>query len=128
MVICMNSGQHRSAREVLEDHLNLAADKAWDLERDIRRNFAEDTFLLTGYGLYHGHDGIREKARLLAEQLPGGRWNYLNIMTEGELGFLEWTAEADNGARVQDGADSYLIRNGRIHAMTIHYTVLPPRG
>ena len=42
------------------------------------------------------------------------------------MGFLEWTGEADNGARVEDGADSYLIRDGRIHAMTIHYTVLPP--
>lgn len=30
--------------------------------------------------------------------------------------------------RVNDGADSYLVRDGRIHAMSIHYTVraLPP--
>jgi hypothetical protein len=47
-------------------------------------------------------------------------------MAEGEMGFLEWTGEAGNGARVEDGADSYLIRDGRIRAMTIHYTVLPP--
>jgi hypothetical protein len=123
----MNEPHERTTREVLEDHLNLAADDRWDLEEDIRRNFSEDIFLLTGYGIYHGHDGIREKARLLSEQLPGGRWNYTNIMAEGELGFLEWTAQADNGARVEDGADSYLIRDGRICAMTIHYTVLPPR-
>lgn len=123
----MNSERQRSTREVLDDHLKLAADDKWDLETDIRRNFAENIFLLTGYGIYHGHDGIRDKARLLAEQLPGGRWTYVNIMAEGELGFLEWTAEADNGARVEDGADSYLIRDGRIQAMTIHYTVLPPR-
>jgi hypothetical protein len=48
------------------------------------------------------------------------------VMAEGEMGFLEWTAEAENGARVTDGADSYLIRDGRIRAMTIHYTVVPP--
>ena len=40
--------------------------------------------------------------------------------------FLEWTGEVVNGARVEDGANSYPIRDGRIHAMTIHYTVLPP--
>jgi hypothetical protein len=115
---------HRSAREVLDDHLQLAA--SWDLETDLARNFSEDIVLLTGYGIFRGIEGLRQKAQLLAEQLPGGRWTYRTVMAEGELGFLEWTAEADNGARVEDGADSYLIREGRIRAMTIHYTVLPP--
>lgn len=114
----------RTAREVLDDHLKLA--KSWDFETDLKRNFADDIVLLTGYGVYHGIEGVREKVRLLNEHLPNGRWLYTNIMAEGEMGFLEWTAEADNGVRVEDGADSYLIRDGRIHAMTIHYTVLPP--
>lgn len=115
---------HRSAREVLDDHLALADSS--DLETDLERNFSNDIVLLTGYGIFRGIDGVRAKARLLEEQLPRGRWNYRTIMAEGEMGFLEWTAEADNGARVEDGADSYLIRGGRIRAMTIHYTVLPP--
>lgn len=115
----------RTAREVLDDHLRLAAE--WDFETDLARNFAPDIVLLTGYGIFRGTEGVREKVRLLDEQLPGGRWEYINIMAEGEMGFLEWKGEADNGARVEDGADSYLIRDGRIHAMTIHYTVLPPR-
>jgi SnoaL-like domain len=115
---------HRSTREVLDDHLALAA--TGDVETDLSRNFAEGVVLLTGYGIFRGIDGVRAKAHLLAEQLPGGRWNYRTVMAEGEMGFLEWTAEADNGARVEDGADSFLIRDGRIHAMTIHYTVLPP--
>lgn len=114
----------RSAREVLDDHLRLA--QSWDLETDLERNVAEEIVLLTSYGIFRGIEGVREKAKLLAEQLPGGRWTYRTIMAEGEMGFLEWTAEADNGARVEDGADSYLIRDGRIVAMTIHYTVLPP--
>ncbi len=114
----------RTAREVLEDHLRLAM--TWEFETDLERNFAEDIVLLTGYGIFRGIDGVKEKVRLLNEHLPGGKWVYTNIMAEGEMGFLEWTAEAENGARVEDGADSYLIRDDRIHAMTIHYTVLPP--
>lgn len=98
----------------------------WDFETDLRDNFAEDVVLLTGYGIYRGFEGVRAKARLLGEQLPRGIWTYRTIMCEGELGFLEWTATAENGARVEDGADSYLIRDGRIRAMTIHYTVIPP--
>lgn len=117
----------RTTRQVVDDHLALAADPRWDLEEDLRRNFSEDVVLLTGYGLYRGYEGVREKARLLGEQLPGGRWTYVNVMADGELGFLEWTAEADNGARVRDGADSYLVQDGRIRAMTIHYTVEAPR-
>jgi len=115
----------RTAREVLDDHLALAM--AWDFETDLERNFSEDIVLLTGYGIFRGIEGVREKVQLLDAQLPGGRWTYRTVMAEGEMGFLEWTAEADNGARVEDGADSYLIRDGRIRAMTIHYTVLPPR-
>jgi hypothetical protein len=115
---------NRSAREVLYDHLRLAAEK--DLETDLERNFSEGVVLLTGYGIFRGIEGVREKALLLERQLPGGRWNYRNVMAEGELGFLEWTAEADDGSSVHDGADSYLIRDGRIVAMTIHYTVTGP--
>jgi len=49
-------------------------------------------------------------------------------MTDGEVGFLEWSAEGAH-ERIEDGADSYLIRAGLIKAMTIHYTVKPkPSG
>ena len=116
--------RQRTAREVLDDHLNLAM--AWEFETDLARNFADDVILLTGYGIFRGKEGVKQKVRLLGEHLPGGQWEYTTIMAEGDMGFLEWRATADNGARVEDGADSYLIRDGRIHAMTIHYTVLPP--
>ncbi len=116
----------RSPREVLEDHLRLAA--SWEFETDLARNFSPEIVLLTGYGIFHGFEGVRAKVRLLNEQLPGGQWTYLNIMAEGEMGFLEWRGTADNGARVEDGADSYLIRDGVIRAMTIHYTVIPAPG
>lgn len=114
----------RTARDVLEDHLRLA--DAWDFETDLARNFSEDIVLLTGYGVFRGIEGVREKVRLLGQHLPQGRWTYRTVLAEGEMGFLEWTAEAENGARVEDGADSYLIQGGRIRAMTIHYTVIPP--
>ncbi|RAL20078.1 SnoaL-like polyketide cyclase [Lujinxingia litoralis] len=113
----------RSAREVLEDHLNLA--KGWDFETDLARNFDPDIVLMTTYGLFRGVEGLRQKVRLLQEQLPEGEWTYHTIMVERHLGFLEWSGVGTNGARVEDGADSYLIEDGKIRAMTIHYTVLP---
>jgi hypothetical protein len=38
------------------------------------------------------------------------------------MAFLEWTVD-DGPFRIRDGADSYLIQDGRIRMQTIHYTV-----
>jgi hypothetical protein len=40
---------------------------------------------------------------------------------DGELALLSWSAKACNGARACDGADTFLIRDGRIVGETIHY-------
>lgn len=112
----------RSTQDVFDDHLELA--RRGDVETDLRRNFAEDCVLLTTYGVFKGHEGSRAAAELLERQIPKARYDYRTRMVHGEMAFLEWTAEGE-GARTDDGADSYLIRNGRIHVMTIHYTVRP---
>lgn len=113
---------NRSTAEVFEDHLQLAL--TGDLETDLERNFTDDTVFLTSFGIYRGHEGARELAKLLAGQVPGREYGYQMRLTAGEMAFLEWTATSEK-ARVDDGADSYLIRDGRIRAMTIHYRVLP---
>lgn len=112
----------RSTEEVFNDHLQLAL--VGDVDTDIQRNFAEDCVLLTSYGVFRGYTGIREAAELLMRQLPSARYSYRTRLCHGEIAFLEWEADAD-GAQVDDGADSFLIRNGVIEVMTIHYTVRP---
>lgn len=113
----------RSTADVVDDHLSLA--QQGDVEADIHRNFAADCVLMTTYGMFRGHDGIREAAQLLQLQLGDTGYTYRTRMSYGELGFLEWTVSSDRG-RVEDGADSYWVRDGLIRAMTIHYTVKPP--
>jgi hypothetical protein len=119
----------RSAAEVLDDHLNIA--QGWGetvdfealVEEDLRRNVAPDIVILTGRGTFRGHEGVIELARMLAEELPEHKaFQYTYRSVEGRMGFLEWTYE-DGVSRVRDGADSYLIENGKIVAQTIHYTV-----
>lgn len=126
----MDDLSRRTAREVLDDHLNIANN--WGdavvtfedvLEEDIRRNVAEDIVILMNRGIYRGHDGVRELARMLAEELPGRRsFGYDHVSADGRIGLLEWSYEDDH-ARVVDGVDSYLIENGQIVGQTIHYTV-----
>lgn len=58
----------RSAEEVFEEHLKLAIER--DMEAELSRNNAEDIVLLTNFGVFHGHQGVREAAELLEKELP----------------------------------------------------------
>jgi hypothetical protein len=110
----------RTAIEVLEDHLRRA--EAGDTEGDLSANYAEGVVLLTGIGELHGHDGVRESRAVLAQDLPTRRFEYLTKLVAGEYAFLEWRGEAEQ-VRVEDGADSFVIRDGQIVMQTIHYTL-----
>lgn len=55
-------------------------------------------------------------------KLPEATFEYRTRLVEGEMGFLEWSGRSAS-TLADDGADSYLIRDGRIVAQTIHYTV-----
>lgn len=115
----------RSSRQVFEDHLRTSF---WEtVEEDIRRNYADDVVLLTGNGILRGHDGLRELAKRLRDELPDCTFDYRTMLVAGEMAFLEWTA-VSRKAIVEDGADSYLIRDGRIVAQTIHYTISAKRA
>ena len=111
----------RDTREVIEDHLALRIEG--DLEADIERNYHPDVVLLQGTGILHGHDGVRDSAAQLDEYLgPDARFRIRTLYTSGRHGFIEWWGEAD-GRVVCDGADSFVVEEGRIVAQTIHYTV-----
>ncbi|MDX1651475.1 MAG: nuclear transport factor 2 family protein [Brumimicrobium sp.] len=110
----------RSAREVFEDHLKLA--KNGELEKDLIRNCAEDIVLLTNYGTFYGFEGVREATELLNNQLPDGIYEYKLKMNHGEMCFLHWKGDSHQ-SRIEDGADSFLIREGKIQVQTIYYTV-----
>ena len=60
--------------------------------------------------------------RSSAMKLPEATFEYRTRLVEGEMGFLEWSGRSAS-TLVDGGADSYLIRDGRIVAQTIHYTV-----
>lgn len=115
----------RSPQAVFDDHLRLAQQR--DFDEDITRNYAPDCIVLTGRGAFQGHEGLRALARQLEQELPTGEWHYRVRLVEGNVAYLEWSADAD-GAVVDDGADSFFVVDGRIVAQTIHYTVRSPGG
>jgi hypothetical protein len=83
-----------------------------------------DCVVLERRGVFRGHPGGREPARLLAEELPDAPYPYTNVLVDGQFAFLEWTADSEH-ACVRDGADAFVIEDGWIVAQTIHYAVEP---
>lgn len=110
----------RTPSEVLEDHLRRAG--SGDTEGDVAANYHEAVVLLTGIGELRGHDGVRESRAVLDEDLPSRRFEYLTKLVVGDYAFLEWRGDAAE-VHVEDGADSFVFRDGRIVMQSIHYTV-----
>lgn len=71
----------RSPAEVFDDHLRLAGEHRF--EEDIERNVAPDCVIFERRGVFHGRDGARHLARLLAEELPGAPYAYTNRLVGG---------------------------------------------
>lgn len=105
---------------VLADHLEQS--RRGSVDDDLRRNYDEDVVVLSVNGARRGHDAIRELNERLQRELPDATYSYPVVLVEGPYGFLRWEAESAE-AHVRDGADSYVILDGKIVAQTIHYTV-----
>jgi hypothetical protein len=86
----------RTAQQVLDDHLNLAENWGGDggfermLEVDLERNHSKEIVILINRGTFRGHEGVRELARMLGEELPEHRaFEYTYKAVEGRMAFLE---------------------------------------
>lgn len=111
---------NRSTTDVVHDH--LVKRLAGEVEADIGTNFSKDVIIISNYGVYRGHDGVRESADMLDEAISNARFEYGLTMIEGECALLEWSAEAEDKS-IESGVDSFVVRDGKIIAQTIFYKV-----
>jgi hypothetical protein len=112
----------RTTHEVFYDHLGLRA--LGEVQHDIARNYARDVVLLTSFGVFHGHRGVRRCATMLKKHIGDARVTWGACFVHGDVVFYEWHAHSDTIC-VEDGADTFIVRDGLIVAKTIHYTVRP---
>jgi hypothetical protein len=110
----------RTTKEVFENHLILTLD--WEQEQDILKNYAQDCVLLTSFGIFKGHEGVKSFLELMNTKIPDADYLYLNQLCDGDVAFLEWQVESST-AIVDDGAETFLIKDGLIIAHTIHCTI-----
>ncbi|HYG83414.1 MAG TPA: nuclear transport factor 2 family protein [Verrucomicrobiae bacterium] len=110
----------RTTTEVFEDHLQKRLHG--DIEGDVTQNYAKDVVFLTGTGAFHGHEGVRQSAQQLAAIVgEQATFEYRHTLVDGPYAFLEWTATSGKKT-VLDGADSFVIHDGKIVFQSIHYS------
>lgn len=110
--------RERTTAAVFNSHLRLR--DAGQLENDLARNYAPDALLLTHEGMYRGHAGVRQAAKVLGRHVPDGKYRYTNKHVVDGYAYLEWRAKGPRGQRCF-GWDGFVIRRGRIIAQMIYF-------
>jgi hypothetical protein len=109
----------RNTTEVFQDHLVKRLEG--DLEGDLEANYSKEVVFLTGTGAFHGWQGVRESAAELERYVGvNATFEYRHTLVEGEYAYLEWTSQSSQ-TKVLDGADSFVVREGKIVFQSIHY-------
>lgn len=110
----------RSTKQVIADH--LAKRRDGDVDGDLDDNYADDVVVLSHLGHFRGRDQVRTLAALLDQQLEDAVFHYDTVLVDGDYAFLHWSAQARD-LHVSDGADSFVVRGGRIAMQTIYYSI-----
>ena len=113
----------RTPEEVFQHHAQALG--AGDLD-EIVADYADDAVLITPGGVQRGKDGIRAAFTQLLADVPDADWELRTQIYEGDVLFLEWTADAAKN-RVEDGIDTFIFRDGMIRLQTVRYS-LQPKG
>jgi ketosteroid isomerase-like protein len=111
----------RTPEEVFAHHAQALG--AGDLD-EIVADYADDAVFITPAGVKRGKDGVREAFTQLLADVPNAKWELPTTIYEGDVMFLEWTADAAQ-TRVEDGIDTFVFRDGLIRAQTVRYTPQP---
>jgi ketosteroid isomerase-like protein len=116
----MEATTARTPQEVFQHHAEVLI--GGDIE-GIVSDYTDDAVFITPSGVLRGKDGVREGFVKLLEDLPSADWDVPTQIYEGDLLFIEWSADSEK-TRVEDGIDTFVFRDGLIRAQTVRYTVI----
>jgi hypothetical protein len=111
----------RSPQEVFQHHGEVLM--AEDLD-GIVSDYADDAVFITPDGVRKGKDGVREGFVKLLSDIPGASWELPTVLFEDDILLLEWKADSAK-AKVDDGIDTFVFRDGLIRVQTLRYTAVP---
>ena len=93
---------------------------------DIMSDFDEKAIMITSPDRkVTGADGIKEFYRqFLGEIEEGTTFGVKQLTIEGDVAFLQWTATAPSST-INDGVDTFMMRDGHIYAQTVNFSITP---
>lgn len=94
------------------------------LEDDIAQHYASDVVLLSAEGVHRGHDGVRELASILQRYAREADYEIHALHVEGAHALELWSARSPERS-LPDGADTFMVCDGRIMTQSIHFSARP---
>jgi hypothetical protein len=111
-------GDQRTPQEVFKHHADvLAHGDIWGIVSD----YADDAVFVSSDGVLRGKDGVRQAFVRLLGDVPGANWHFETVFADDVL-LLRWSADSAR-ARVADGVDTFVFRDGLIRLQTVNYTL-----
>jgi hypothetical protein len=111
----------RTPQEIFEHHGAVLV--AGDID-GIVDDYSDDALVITPSGVMRGKDGVRQAFEGLLGDLPDAAWEIPTQVFEDDILFIEWSATSEK-ARVRDGVDTFVFRDGLIRVQTVRYTLEP---
>ena len=111
----------RTPQEVFEHHATVLI--AGDID-GIVEDYADDAIFITPGGVLRGKDGVRKGFEGLLAQVPEATWDVPVQIYEDDVLFITWSATSAK-ARVTDGVDTFVFRDGLIRVQTVRFTLEP---
>ena len=108
----------RTPRDIFQHHAGALV--AGDLD-GILADYNDDSVCITPRGEYRGLDEIRQAYVEFLAELPDAKLDVPRLVFEGDVLYLEWTAEGPT-VRVTDGTDTFVFSDDGIRVHTLHYT------
>ncbi|HEX2028974.1 MAG TPA: nuclear transport factor 2 family protein [Nitriliruptorales bacterium] len=109
----------RTPQETFQHHVEALG--AEDLD-EIVTDYTEDAILVDNGTIRRGLEGVRQGFVELIGIVPNASWDLPTQVFEGDILYLEWTADSTEN-RVDDGTDTFVFtENGQIRVQTVKYT------
>ena len=109
----------RTPQEIFQHHAEALV--AGDLDA-VLADYADDSLYITPSGEHRGLDAIRQAYVAFLAELPDAELAVPRVIFEGDVLYVEWTAEAPT-VRVTNGTDTLVFSADGIRVHTLHYSV-----
>jgi ketosteroid isomerase-like protein len=113
----------RNTEEIFNHYMDAFLRRDLD---DIVSDFDEKSIMITSPDKkVTGVAGIKEFYKQFLDMIEDGTtFGVKQLTIEGDVAFLQWTANAPSSS-INDGVDTFMMRDGHIYAQTVNFSITP---